>query len=174
MIIIDNTVLTSLAHIEFLHLPSELFGEASILESVYDEGVKSADDSTRIKRIKTAIEEDHIKVTRCTDEEKEMKKRYKKDLGAGESSCLAIALKRECLVGTDDLKARKSAKEKSVDMIGTLGILRMAFLEDKIEESELKSSVSDLNKILYFTNELEQWVLSVLDDQNSGNLDKIQ
>ena len=59
-------------------------------------------------------------------------------------------------------------------MIGTLGILRVAFTEDKIEESKLKSSVSDLNQILYFTNELEQWVLSVLDDQNSGNLDKIQ
>ncbi len=105
MIIIDNTVLTYLAHIENLNIPSELFGEASIPESVYDEDVKSADDSTRIKRIKTAIEEDHIKVTRCTDEEKKIEKRYKKDLGEGESSCLGIAIERECLFGTDDLKA---------------------------------------------------------------------
>jgi len=165
MIIIDNTVLTSLAHIEFLHLPSELFGDAKIPESVYDEGVKSADDSKRVKRIKAAIDEGYIQVTRCTENEKEIEKRYKKGLGAGESSCLAIAIERECLFGTDDLKARKSAKGKSVDVIGTLGILRVAFTEDKINEQDLKKGVSSLKEILFFTEELEKWVLSILDNQ---------
>ncbi len=163
MIIIDNTVLTSLAHIEFLSLPSKLFGEASIPESVYEEGVKRAEDSTRVKRIKKALEEDYIKKINRTDEEKKIEKQYKKDLGPGESSCLSIAIERECLFATDDLKARKLAKDRSVDVIGTLGIMRLAFLEDQIDKRELKSSVSKLNEILYFTDELENWTLSVLD-----------
>ena len=44
-------------------------------------------------------------------------------LHAGEASCLAIALHRRYVLGTDDLAARKLAQAKSVPVIGTLGAL---------------------------------------------------
>ncbi|MBI4674283.1 MAG: DUF3368 domain-containing protein [Chloroflexi bacterium] len=47
-------------------------------------------------------------------------------LHAGEASCLAIALHRHYVLGTDDLAARKLAKAKGVDVIGTVGALILA------------------------------------------------
>lgn len=44
-------------------------------------------------------------------------------LHAGEASCLAIALHRHHVLGTDDLAARKIARAKNVPVIGTLGAL---------------------------------------------------
>lgn len=65
-------------------------------------------------------------------------------------------------MATDDLKARKLAKELSVDVIGTLGIVRLAYQEEKLNEEELRKKISDLHEILYFTDELERWVLSTI------------
>lgn len=44
-------------------------------------------------------------------------------LHAGEASCLAIAIHRDIIFGTDDLAARKIAKTESVQVIGTVGAL---------------------------------------------------
>jgi len=41
-------------------------------------------------------------------------------LHAGEASCLAIAIHRSMVLGTDDLAARKIAKTKQVPVIGTV------------------------------------------------------
>jgi hypothetical protein len=40
MILLDNTALSAFAHIDRLDLPSKLFGEAFIPESVYYEGLR--------------------------------------------------------------------------------------------------------------------------------------
>jgi len=48
MIILDNTVLSSFAHIDRLDIPSKLFGDAIIPESVYYEGVLKAKKSKRV------------------------------------------------------------------------------------------------------------------------------
>jgi predicted nucleic acid-binding protein len=47
-----------------------------------------------------------------------------------------------------------------LDIIGTLGILRLAHKRNLIDKSELRHSVEMLHEILYFTDELEKWVLS--------------
>lgn len=44
-------------------------------------------------------------------------------LHAGEASCLAIAIHRALILGTDDLAARKIAKAQGVQVIGTVGAL---------------------------------------------------
>jgi predicted nucleic acid-binding protein len=44
-------------------------------------------------------------------------------LGAGEASCLALAISRGLTLVTDDLAARRLAKERNVSVTGTLGIL---------------------------------------------------
>ncbi len=42
---------------------------------------------------------------------------------AGEASCLAIALHRGLVLGTDDLAARKIARKRAVPVIATVGAL---------------------------------------------------
>lgn len=44
-------------------------------------------------------------------------------LGAGEASCLALAISRGLILVTDDLAARRLAQEWNVSVTGTVGIL---------------------------------------------------
>lgn len=46
-------------------------------------------------------------------------------LHAGEASCLAIALHRKYILGTDDLAARKVAQAKGVPVVGTIAALTL-------------------------------------------------
>ncbi len=46
-------------------------------------------------------------------------------LHSGEASCLAIAMHRGYVLGTDDLAARKVARANNVPVIGTVGVLAL-------------------------------------------------
>ncbi len=51
MNILDNTALSAFAHIDRLDIPSKLFGEVFISESVYYEGVLKYKKIDKVKRI---------------------------------------------------------------------------------------------------------------------------
>lgn len=159
MIILDNTALSSFAHIERLDIPAKLFGEAVIPESVYYEGVLKAKRSERVDRIKRCIEEGLIKVIKPSKDDIKAAEYMERNLGFGQRYAIAIGISRKCLIATDDLKPRKLAKEMGLDVIGTLGILRLANKRNLIDEEELRKLVNKLHDILYFTEELEKWVL---------------
>ena len=44
-------------------------------------------------------------------------------LGPGESECLAVAIQRQCVFFSDDLTARRLAKQRGLKVSGTIGIL---------------------------------------------------
>ena len=77
---------------------------------------------------------------------------------AGERYTIAIGISKKCLIATDDLKPRKIAKDLGLDIIGTLGILRLAHKRNLIDKVELGQLVEMLREILYFTDDLEKWV----------------
>jgi predicted nucleic acid-binding protein len=136
MIILDNTVLSSLAHIDMLDAPSKLFGEAIIPDGVYYEGVIRAKKSERVAKIKRSIEDGLIKITKPTKSEIEVAEELQKTLGLGERYTIAIGISKKCLVATDDLKPRKVAKVLKLDVIGTLGlqkILKNGFYADYLQ-----------------------------------------
>jgi len=160
MIILDNTVLSSLAHVDRLEIPYKLFGEVVIPESVYYEGVLKAKKSKRVRKIEKMVEEGLIKVIRHTKSDIGVAEGLQRNLGLGERYTIAIGISKKCLIATDDLKPRKVAKELGLDTIGTLGILRLACGRNFIDKAELKKLVEMLHDILYFTEELEKWVLS--------------
>jgi predicted nucleic acid-binding protein len=74
-----------------------------------------------------------------------------KDLGLGESEAISLAIQEKpCIFLTDDLEARNIAKEFSLDVHGSLGIILRAFREElinldiaikKINELQSKSSL---------------------------------
>lgn len=160
MIILDNTALSSFAHIERMDIPSKLFGKAVIPETVYYEGVLKAEKSERADRIKRSIEEGLIDVIKPSKDDIRAAEKLQKNLGSGERYVIIIGIAKNCLIATDDLKPRKLAKEMGLDVIGTLGILRLAYKKNLIDEEDLRKSVNKLHEILYFTDELERWVLS--------------
>jgi predicted nucleic acid-binding protein len=159
MIILDNTALSAFAHIDRLDIFSKLFGEISIPESVYYEGVLKAKKSKRVDRIRNCIEEGLIKVIKPAKEDIESAKKLPVTLGLGERYTIAMGISKKCLIETDDLKPRKIAKELGMDIIGTLGILRLAYKRNLINKDELGQLVDMLHEILFFTDDLEKWVL---------------
>jgi predicted nucleic acid-binding protein len=159
MIVLDNTALSSFAHIDRLDIPSKLFGETIIPEGVYYEGVLKAKKSKRVAKIKRSVENGLIKVIKPTKSDIDAAGRLQRTLGLGERYTIAIGISQRCLIATDDLKPRKVAKELGLDTIGTLGILRLAYRRNLIDKEELRKLVEVLRDILYFTEELEKWVL---------------
>ncbi len=160
MILLDNTALSAFAHIDKLNIPSKLFGEAFIPESVYYEGVLKSKKSERVDRITNSIEEGLIKVIKPEKHDIEFANRLPSTLGSGERYTIAMGISKKCLIATDDLKPRKIAKELGLDIIGTLGILRLAYKKNLLDKKELKRLVELLHEILFFTDDLEKWVLS--------------
>jgi predicted nucleic acid-binding protein len=142
-----------------LDTPSKLFGEAIIPDGVYYEGVLRAKKSERVAKIKRSIEDGLIKISKPTKSDIEVAEELQKTLGLGERYTIAIGISKKCLIATDDLKPRKVAKVLKLDVIGTLGILRLAYRKDLIDKAELRESVKKLQGVLYFTEDLEKWVL---------------
>lgn len=64
-----------------------------------------------------------LSVLEMSAEEQHTYKELNRHLGAGEASCLAIALHRRLRVATDDLDARHYAQVAQIPVSGTLGIL---------------------------------------------------
>ncbi len=95
MIILDNTALSSFAHIERLDIPSKLFGEAVIPESVYYEGVLKAERSDRADRIKRSIEEGLIEVIKPSKDDIRAAGKLQKNLGSGERYAIVIGIAKK-------------------------------------------------------------------------------
>lgn len=62
-------------------------------------------------------------------EEKKLYTQLSPPLASGEASCLALALVRGFVFGSDDLAARRMASERNVRLTGTIGILVRAVRE---------------------------------------------
>jgi predicted nucleic acid-binding protein len=129
-------------------------------ESVYREGMINAKRYERVIVIKRAVENGLIKVIEPTKSEIKIADGLQKTLGLGERYTIAIGISKKYLIATDDLKPRKVAKELGLDMIGTLGILRLAYRRKLIDKAELRKLVEKLQDILYFTENFKKWVLS--------------
>jgi len=62
-------------------------------------------------------------------EEKKLYTQFSPPLASGEASCLAIAVARGLVLGSDDLAARRVANGRNVHLTGTIGILIRAVRE---------------------------------------------
>jgi predicted nucleic acid-binding protein len=57
-------------------------------------------------------------------------------LGAGERSCLAVALHRQGLFASDDRDARSTARRQKIPVTGTLGILALCVQQGRLSKDE--------------------------------------
>jgi predicted nucleic acid-binding protein len=128
--IFDTTVLSNYAAASRLELLENRYRDTAYTTvQVGDElrkGVKAG--YTYLEPILQGMEESgpggwiQILVPQLADERR-LRAEFDDRLGAGEASCLALAILRELTLVTDDLAARRLAKERNVPVTGTLGIL---------------------------------------------------
>ena len=147
MIILDNSVLSAFTRLDQLCLVRELFNDVVIPLGVYEEyrgrwGSKALPNWIIIERLG----------------EEEFKEAELLNLGAGEAQSIILAAQQGCFLGLDDENARETAKNKCINVIGSIGILRIAYESGLIEtRDQYKDLISKLSEDLYLENWLLKW-----------------
>jgi predicted nucleic acid-binding protein len=113
------------------------FGDISIPEAVYEEVTKN--DLKGSNEVKHA---DWIKVVEVEDHESII---FSSTLDAGESEAIALAIKQNAdLILMDDLAGRRAATAYGIEVIGTLGLLKVLYQKGRIEN--MKNVLDEIQK----------------------------
>ena len=113
------------------------FGDISIPKAVYEEVTKN--DLKGSNEVKHA---DWIKVVEVEDHESII---FSSTLDAGESEAIALAIKQNAdLILLDDLAGRRAATAYGIEVIGTLGLLKVLYQKGRIEN--MKNVLDEIQK----------------------------
>jgi len=119
LVLLDNTVLTNFALVGQDDLPTLLWADvACTTTAAYGEYLAGAAAGI----LPAGAWGDLIQIT-LNEQEDAFAERLAAHLGAGERSCLAVAVSRSGTLASDDLLARRWAREHGVEVTGTVGIL---------------------------------------------------
>ena len=150
MIIVDNSVLSAFKRLEVLDLLRQLFGDVMITPGVLNEfsrrwGREALPGWIRIGEL----------------DESMLREAEALRLGRGEAESIVLAQRLGYLLAVDDEKARSVAKDKGIPVIGSVGILRLAYEYCPIEtRQELEELLIRLSEDLYLEEWLIEWALS--------------
>ncbi len=112
-------------------------GDISIPKAVYDE--VTGNDLKGSNEVKHA---DWIKVVKLKDHESVT---FLSVLDAGEAEAIALAIKQNAdLILLDDLAGRRAANAYGIEVMGTLGMLKVMYQRGRIEN--MKTTLDELQK----------------------------
>ena len=112
-------------------------GDISIPKAVYDE--VTGNDLKGSNEVKHA---DWIKVVELKDHESVA---FSSVLDAGEAEAIALAIKQNAdLILLDDLAGRRAANAYGIEVMGTLGMLKVMYQRGRIEN--MKTTLDELQK----------------------------
>lgn len=84
-------------------------------------------------------------------------------LDSGESESIAIAKNMNIPLLIDEKKGRGIAKDMGVDIIGTVGLIVLAYKKGRIEKSEAVSIYDELKSVGFrASDELKEWFMGAL------------
>jgi predicted nucleic acid-binding protein len=140
LVVLDNTVLTNFGLLRRTDLVTKLWpGSLGITPEVlaeYRAGIQAVG-------LPTDAWSD-LPVLSLTKRESALALVLAHQLGAGERSCLSVAINRGALLATDDRVARQYAQKARVDVTGTLGILVQNVKNGKLRLLEAQSLLDNL------------------------------
>jgi len=150
-VVADSSCLIGLSRIGKLAVLHELFGGIIVPEAVYYEVVIRGEGRVGAEEVKQAkwIKQQKVKNALAV-------RAFKVNLGAGESEAIALAseIKADFLI-LDDYKARQTAEELSLEVIGTVALLHKA--EEKGLIDNMQTVLQDLrNAGFYFLTQFNK------------------
>jgi predicted nucleic acid-binding protein len=116
--LLDNTVLTNFALVGQDRLPARLWPGACTTTAAFGEYL----DGVAAGAVPADAWHDLSQIS-LSDEEEALAEGMAAHLGAGERSCLAVALARSGALASDDLPARQWARTHGIEVTDTIGIL---------------------------------------------------
>jgi predicted nucleic acid-binding protein len=126
-IISDTTLISNFASVKRIDLLVEVLGHPLFTTAqVVDEisaGVRAGYKALVQAESLLLTENSPFEILALNPEELQSFRNARLRLHAGEARCLAVALHRKYVLGTDDLAARKIAHAKNIPVIGTIGVL---------------------------------------------------
>jgi predicted nucleic acid-binding protein len=121
LVLLDNTVLTNFALVHRADLVLDLWGVAGATTQAvmaeYQAGVTARDFAAN------AWED--LTVLTLSPPERAFADTLSAALGAGERTCLSVAIHRRGILASDDGDARRAARNYGVSLTGSLGILAL-------------------------------------------------
>ncbi|MEA2075072.1 MAG: DUF3368 domain-containing protein [Euryarchaeota archaeon] len=140
MIISNSSPLIALAKIGHFKLLSDLFKEIYISKAVHREVVVHGKEKPGEKEVTQGIKSGWIKILEVREREP-----YAFLLGEGEGETIALAKERRArLIIMDDRKGYILAKALGITVIGTLGVILLAYKSGMI--SSMKSELDNLRE----------------------------
>lgn len=118
LILLDNTVLSNFASIKRSNLVQLALSTAATTDTVWHE----LQVGITVGKLPNT-DWSWLQVLVLKEDEQKLMNTFSQSLGAGEASCLAVAVHRQGRVFTDDRDARKAAAQLQIPVSGTLGIL---------------------------------------------------
>ena len=161
----NTTVLSNFASIGQLGILQKLFSTLYIPSNVYQEIQMGLEEGYSFyegidEEVYPIVSGGWIHMITMRDEELKIFSEFLKSLHHGEASCLAISLNRKWLLLTDDLSARKKARQHGITISGSIGCLvlcverNLCSLEEanhwlcKMMEQGYRSPVTDIRPFL--------------------------
>jgi len=147
LVLLDTTILTNFAVVGLDSIPGDLWGNqvcaTSEVIAEYIAGVHSA-----------ALPQESWKdlniLNLSTDEQTLAIKMFPK-LGKGERSCLAVAIARVAMLATDDQLARRTAQLHRIEVIGTLGILKVSVTHGLLSRAAAQRKLEEMIAAGYYS-----------------------
>jgi predicted nucleic acid-binding protein len=144
-VVLDNTVLTNLAVVDRADLVKRLWPKAACT-------TPAILDEYRAGAVSGSVPADawvDLAVVTMSEEETALTASFSTRLGAGERSCLAVAVCRGGLLASDDLDARRIARQQNVPLTGTVGILGLCVRRGYLSREEANGLLTEMIAVGY-------------------------
>ena len=142
IVVSDTTPLISLMKIGHFDLVYQLFGEVQIPEAVYSELVinRRFPEESRMIQESKFIKKVTVRDSKSVDL---LRRSTGLDVGESEAIILSDSLNADVLL-MDETRGRKVAKQMGIQIMGTIGVLMLAYEEDRLSKEEILACVDVL------------------------------
>ena len=134
-VVLSNFLLTDAIFI----LEKRYAGRAIITNEVFDELSAGFSEFPNLKVIQKILHDQTFTLSSLSPIEYEHYQGLINHLGKGEASCIALARTQNNIVITDNRAARIQCSQLNIPFTGTIGILKVAYLDKLIELNEADS-----------------------------------
>jgi predicted nucleic acid-binding protein len=165
IVISDTTPLISLMKIGHLDLIHQLFGEIQVPEAVFKELTSNNRFKNECRQIEECPYINKIKVidTKSVDL---LRKSSGLDLGESEAIILSDYFNVNYLL-MDETKGRRVAQQMGIPIMGTIGMLMIAYKEHLLSKQEIKNCINILKDSgRHISEKLYEQLINKLDQKN--------